>query len=110
MSAFDFGFSYGEDGASMECLFDNIDYAVFEDCTTQPDFCPEVAPNGCSEYDMVDSNITSTFECMTVPAAYGASCPESPSSSPTASAPAGGLPTMALYATAFLWALRKFTF
>ena len=94
----------------MECLFDNLDYAVFEDCTTQPDFCPEVAPNGCAEYDMVDSNITSTFECMTVPAAYGASCPEPPNSSPTASAPAGGLPAMALYGTAFLWALRKFTF
>ena len=109
MSAFDFGFSYGENGASMECLFDNIDYAEFEDCTTSSDYCPEFAPNGCSVIELDNST---SFECLSVPADYGASCPsdESSNDTNTSAAAAGGLPMMTLYVTAFLWALRKFTF
>ena len=100
MNAFDFGFSYAENGASMECLYDSMDFAAFDDCTTDPDYCPATAYNGCSAKVLV----IETAECAALPANYGATCP-------APSAAAGGLPTtMTFYATAFLWVLQKFAF
>ena len=98
MKAFDLGFSLAENGASMECLYDSLDFAAFDDCTTDPDFCP-VTVSECSTRVESDDIV-----CPAVSANYGASCPEP-------SAAAGGLPTMmTFYATAFLWVLQKFAF
>ena len=98
MKAFDLGFSLAEDGASMECLYDSLDFAAFNDCTTDSDYCPESTFTAeCSSRVEADDIV-----CAAVSANYGASCP---------SAAAGGLPTMmTFYATAFLWVLQKFAF
>ena len=103
MKAFDLGFSLAENGASMECLYDSLDdFAAFNDCTTDSDYCPESTWSAeCSSRVEADDIV-----CAAVSANYSASCP-----TPTPSAAAGGLPTMmTFYATAFLWVLQKFAF
>lgn len=81
----------------MECLYDSLDFAAFDDCTTDSDYCPVTWSAGCSTRVEADDIV-----CAAVSADYGASCP---------SAAAGGLPTMmTFYATAFLWVLQKFAF
>ena len=99
MKAYDLGFSLAEDGASLECLYDSLDFAAFDDCTTDPDYCPINAPNGCSPISEFDDTV-----CAAAPANYDGACP-------APSAAAGGLPAMmTFYATAFLWVLQKFAF
>ena len=101
MNAYDLGFSLAEDGASLECLYDSLDFAAFEDCTTDPNYCPITAPNGCSPKSEFDEIV-----CAAVPPMYDGACPV-----PAPSAAAGGLPAMmTFYATAFLWVLQKFAF
>ena len=99
MNAYDFGFSYGEDGRELECMFGNIDYSMFDDCTTDPDTLTLVLTE---PYDPV--NTTLSCGAVPVPDSYADTCQGG------GSAAAGGLPMMTLYATAFLWVLKKFTF
>lgn len=110
LHAFYRGHQIGTSGLSIECLYDSFDFEELSNCTAAADYgfgfnasdyCSVLAPNGCSVRDLDDP---SGQDCP-ISADYGA-CPADESTS----AAAGGFPKMTLYATALLWALRKFTF